>query len=140
VPLELVRFPTVDDPAGTNTVEIAIDAANTGGDVWVVEADWLELRLGVDAPPLGVAHGLGDGDATMQVMADWFRDDVEALDAKLISAAAAFERGNDGAACNKLGAFVNELEAQRDQHLDVAAHDRLRPLIDRLRAQRCPPA
>jgi hypothetical protein len=62
---------------------------------------------------------------------------ARSLDAKLISAAAAFERGSDGAACNKLEAFVNELEAQRAQHVDVVAYDRLRPLIDRLRAQRC---
>lgn len=62
---------------------------------------------------------------------------ARSLDAELISAAAAFERGNDGAACNKLGAFVNELEAQRSGHVDTAAYDRLRPLIDRLLDQRC---
>lgn len=79
VPLELVRFPTADDPAGTNTVEIAIDTANTGGDVWAVEADWLELRLDVDAVPLGVAHGLGDTAEDMTFMAEWFRDNVDGL-------------------------------------------------------------
>jgi hypothetical protein len=38
----------------------------------------------------------------------------------------------------EFAASGKELEGQRDQHVDTAASDRLRPLIDRFRARRCP--
>lgn len=49
VPASILRLPTSANPNGTNQIEVRVDTANAGPDVWAVEIDWAELRTGFPA-------------------------------------------------------------------------------------------
>ena len=56
----------------------------------------------------------------------------QSLDAKLENAKKKIEQGNKNAAKNILGAFINEVEAQRDKHLTSEAYGLLKYNVEYL--------
>lgn len=78
LPLDLLRFPTADNPTGRNDFQVHIDTGNTS-EQWAVEIASVELRITDEELPVVFNHGFGGSDNDLADMETSFLERLPAI-------------------------------------------------------------
>ena len=82
-PLEYLKLPTQSNPNGTNDIQVLIDTANTGSNVWAAEVDWAELRLTDALLPVAMIHGFGGDPDDFRDFETYYETEIVGLDGRV---------------------------------------------------------